>query len=133
MYLATDAASAAVDFAKGNVEDGVVNSPTSRDAARLPICSPSPFRGYGSTPTRQRSCSLTKGTIRTPQRQLYCKAALCGTDNVNGVKVGPPSKSRASHSYVSRRRSHAEKGGRLIRTQSLLGNLHHSCHRAIWS
>jgi hypothetical protein len=33
--------------------------------------------------------------------------------------MGPPSKSRTSHSHVSRRRSHAEMGGRLVRTQSL--------------
>jgi hypothetical protein len=38
MYSATDAASAAIDFAKGNVEDGIVNSPPSRDATRLPVC-----------------------------------------------------------------------------------------------
>jgi hypothetical protein len=101
MYSATDAASASVNFAKGNVEDGVVNSPPSRDVARLPVCPPSPLQGYGSTPTRQRSYSPTKGTLRTPQRQLYCKATLCGTENVNGVSVGPPSKSRASHSHVS--------------------------------
>jgi hypothetical protein len=119
MYSATDVASAAVDFVKGNVEDGVVNNPPSRDAARLSVCLPSPLRGYGSTPTQQRSCLLIKGTLRTPQRQLYCKAALCGTDKVNGVSVGPPSKSHESHSHVSRRRSHAEMGGRPIRTQSL--------------
>jgi hypothetical protein len=119
MYSATDAASAAVDFAKGSLEDGVVNSPPSRDAARLHVCSPSPLRGYGSTPTRQCSYSPIKGTLRTPQRQLYCKAAPCSTDKVNGVSVGPPSKSRASHSHVSRRRSHGEKGGCAVRTQSL--------------
>jgi hypothetical protein len=62
MYSAIDVASAAVDFAKGNVEDGVVNSPPSRDAARLPMCSPSPLRGYGSTPTQQHSYSPIKGT-----------------------------------------------------------------------
>jgi hypothetical protein len=66
MYSAIDAASAAVDFAKGNVEDGVVNSPPSRDAARLPVCLPSPLWGYGSTLTRQCSFLPTKGTIRTP-------------------------------------------------------------------
>jgi hypothetical protein len=119
MYSATDAASASVNFAKGNVEDGVVNSPPSRDVARLPVCPPSPLQGYGSTPTRQRSYSPTKGTLRTPQRQLYCKATLCGTENVNGVSVGPPSKSRALHSHVFRRYSHAEMGGRPVRTQSL--------------
>jgi hypothetical protein len=32
MYSTNDGASAAVDFAKGNVEDGVVNSPPSRGA-----------------------------------------------------------------------------------------------------
>jgi hypothetical protein len=52
MYSATDAASAAVDFAKGSMEDGVVNSPPSWDAARLPVCLPSPLREYGLTPTR---------------------------------------------------------------------------------
>jgi hypothetical protein len=119
MYSATDAASAAVDFAKGSLEDGVVNSPPSRDAARLPMCSPSPLRGYGSTPTQQRSYSPIKGTLRTPQRQLYYKAALCNTDKVNGVSVGPHSKSCALHSHVSRRRSHGEKGGCPVRTQSL--------------
>jgi hypothetical protein len=119
MYSAIDAASAAVDFTKGSVEDGVMNSPPSRDATRLPMCSPSPLRGYGSTPTRQCSCSSIKGILCTPQRQLYCKAALCSTDKVNGVSVGPPSKSHVSHSYVSRRRSHAEMGGCLVRTQSL--------------
>jgi hypothetical protein len=101
MYLAIDAASAVVDFAKGNVEDGVVNNPPSPDAARLPVCLPPPLQGYGSIPTRQRSYSPTKGTLCTLQRQLYCKATLCGTENVNGVSVGPPSKSRASHSHVS--------------------------------
>jgi hypothetical protein len=43
MYSATDAASATVDFIKGNVEDGVVNNPPSRGAGRLPVCSPSPL------------------------------------------------------------------------------------------
>jgi hypothetical protein len=125
MYLATDAASATVDFAKGNV-DGVVNSTPSRDAPRLPICSPSPLRGYGLIPTRRRSRSPTEGTIRTPQRQLYCKATLCSTDNINAkdsvhynISMGPPSKSCASHSHVPQRHSHVEKGGRLVRTQSL--------------
>jgi hypothetical protein len=66
MYSETDAASAAVDFAKGTVEDGVVNSPPSWDASRLPVYSPSPLRGYGSTPTRQHSCLPIKGTLLTP-------------------------------------------------------------------
>jgi hypothetical protein len=50
MYSATDAASMIVDFAKGNVEDGVVNSPLSRGAGRSPVCSPSPLQGCNWTP-----------------------------------------------------------------------------------
>jgi hypothetical protein len=68
MYSATDVASAAVDFAKGSMEDGIVNSPPSRDAVRLPVYSPPPLRGYGLTPIRQRSCSPIKGILHTPQR-----------------------------------------------------------------
>jgi hypothetical protein len=44
MYLATDATSVALDFSKGNVEDGVVDSPPSRSVGRTPVCSPSPLR-----------------------------------------------------------------------------------------
>ena len=44
MYSAIDVALVAVDFAKGNVEDGVVNNPPSRDAARLLVCLPSPLQ-----------------------------------------------------------------------------------------
>ena len=119
MYSATDAASAAVDFVKGNVEDGVVDSPPSQDAARVAVCSPSPLRGHGSTPSRERSHSPIKGSSRTPQRQLYCQATLCTMDNVNLVTVGQPSKTHASRSQVSRRRSHGEKGGCPGRSQSL--------------
>ena len=45
IYSATDTASAIVDFAKGNIEDGVVNNPPSRGAGRSLVCSPSPWRG----------------------------------------------------------------------------------------
>jgi hypothetical protein len=131
MYSATDAASGAIDFTKGNVEDGVINNPPSRDAARLPVYSPSPLRGYGSSTSQQRSYLPTKGTIRTPQRQLYCKAALCGTDNVNGVSVDPPSKSRIHMSpddIVMQKREVTWFG-----LNPSHGSLHHHCHRAIWS
>ena len=68
MYSAIDAASAIVDSAKSNIEDGVVKNPLSRGASTLPVCSPSPLRGCDWIPTRQRSCSLTKKTVCTPQR-----------------------------------------------------------------
>jgi hypothetical protein len=45
MYSATDVASAAIDFAKVNVEDGVIDSPPSHGASRLPVYLPSPLRG----------------------------------------------------------------------------------------
>jgi hypothetical protein len=68
IYSATDVASTAVDFAKGNVEDGVVNNPLSRGTGRSLVCSPSPLRGCGWTPTKQRSRALTERTERIPQR-----------------------------------------------------------------
>ena len=52
IYSTTNATSVAINFAKGSLEDGVVNSPPSWDAARLPVCSPSPLQGYGSIPIR---------------------------------------------------------------------------------
>ena len=73
MYSTIDAAFAILDFANGNIEDGVVNSPLSRGTSRLRICSPSPLQGCNWNHTRQHSCSLTKKTIHTPQRQLYSK------------------------------------------------------------
>ena len=43
MYLVTDATLATVDFAKGSMEDVVVNCSPSRDAARLPMYLQSPL------------------------------------------------------------------------------------------
>jgi hypothetical protein len=85
MYSATDAASATIDFAKGNVEDGVVNSPPSRGAGRSPICSPSPLRGCDWTPIGHCSCSLTEQIVRTPQRQLYSKPPVCSTEEAKEI------------------------------------------------
>jgi hypothetical protein len=128
MYSATDAASATVDFAKGNVEDGVVNSPPSRGAGRSPICSPSPLRGCDWTPTGQRSCSLTKQTIRTPQRQLYSKPPVCSTEKAKEtdlvhydkeVWVQPATKLLESLSHGSGRHQLPEERRHLLRTQPL--------------
>ena len=49
MYSATDAASADLDFSKGNVEDGVVDSPPSCSAGRTPIYLPFPLCDCQST------------------------------------------------------------------------------------
>jgi hypothetical protein len=50
MYSAADAASAALDFSKDNMEDGVIDSPPSRSVGRTLVCSPSPLRDCRSTP-----------------------------------------------------------------------------------
>ena len=76
---ATDAASAAIDFSKGSVDDGVVDSPPSRGSAKTPVCSPSPLKRSTSTPVRDRSHSPTPRTESTPQRKLY---GDCGDDAV---------------------------------------------------
>jgi hypothetical protein len=129
MYSATDVAFATVDFAKGNVEDGVINSPPSRGAGRLPVCSPSPLRGCDWTPTKQRSCSLTERTVCTPQSQLYSKPPVCNTEEAketdpvhydNEVCVQPATKLYESLLHGSGRHQLPEKRGRLLRTQSLI-------------
>ena len=68
MYFATNVASTIVDFAKGNIEDGIVSSPPSCGVGRSPVYSPSPLRGCDWIPIGQRSCSLTEKTVCTPQR-----------------------------------------------------------------
>ena len=71
MCSATDAASAALDFSKGNVEDGVVNSPPSRGAVRTPLCSLSPLKQAQSS---RREVGLSSPNSRnqiTLNRELY--------------------------------------------------------------
>ena len=68
---ATDAASAAIDFSKGSVDDGVVDSPPSRGPVRTPICSPSPLKQATSTAVRSRSHSPNPRSKSTPHRKLY--------------------------------------------------------------
>lgn len=46
---AADAISAAIDYSKADIEDGVVNSPPSRGPIRTPMCSPSPLRHVSSS------------------------------------------------------------------------------------
>jgi hypothetical protein len=72
---AADAASAAIDFSKGNVEEGVVDSPPSWGPTRTPICSPSPMKRTGVTPSQLRSQSPTLRTPNTPHRKLYADDA----------------------------------------------------------
>ena len=71
LFSATDAASAAIDFSRKNVDDGVVDNPPSRGAWRSPILSASPLEG--SHRIEGWHCSPSPGlpSSRTPRRQLY--------------------------------------------------------------
>ena len=75
MFSATDAASAAIDFSKSNVDDGVVDSPPSRGLRRSPIVSPFPLQGSLCRPHSDRSSSPTPRSSNTPHRQLYKQCA----------------------------------------------------------
>jgi hypothetical protein len=68
---AADAASAAIDYSKGNIEDGVVDSPPSRGPLRTPISSPSPLKrvssgGAGSFSPNQRMDGGTSRKLDLP-------------------------------------------------------------------
>ena len=75
LFSATDAASAAIDFSKSNVDDGVVDSPPSRGLRRSLIVSPSPLQGSLCRPRSDRSSSPTPRSSNTPHRQLYKQCA----------------------------------------------------------
>ena len=129
MYSATDTASVTVDYAKGNIEDSVMNSPPSHGAGRLPVCSSSPLRGCNWTPTGQRSCLLTEKTVCTSQRQLYSKPPKCSIEDAKEIdlvhfdkeiQVQSATKLLKSLSYGSSRHWLPEERDRLLRTQSLI-------------
>ena len=71
LFSATDAASAAIDFSKSNVDDGVVDSPPNRGLRRSPIVLPSPLQGSLCRPRSDRSSSPTPRSSNTPHRQFY--------------------------------------------------------------
>jgi hypothetical protein len=105
MYSTTNAASGSIDFAKDNVDDGVVNNLPSCSAGRTTVYSPSPLQGGQLTPIRQRSGSPTHQNVRTPQRQVYYKALLQDMEEAKEkdpvhysikVPIDPTTVSRAS-------------------------------------
>ena len=73
MFSVTDAASAAIDFSKKDVNDGVVDSPPSRGPWRSPVLSGSPLQGSPCVGHWHRSPSRSplRSPSRTPHRQLY--------------------------------------------------------------
>jgi hypothetical protein len=71
MFSTTDTASAAIDFRKGNVDNGMVDSPPNQSQVATSIFSPSLLKLSRATPIWSRSCSLGPRTKVTPHRQLY--------------------------------------------------------------
>ena len=71
LFSATDVASAAIDFFKSIVDDGVVDSPPSQGLRRSPIVSPSPLQRSLCRPHSDCSSSPTPRSSNTPHRQLY--------------------------------------------------------------
>ena len=71
LFSAIDAASAAIDFSKSNVDDGIVDSPPSRGLRRSPIVSPSLLQGSLCRPRSDHSASPAPRSSNTPHRQLY--------------------------------------------------------------
>ena len=79
LFSATNAASAAIDFSKKSVDNGVVDSLPSRGAWRSPVLSASPLEGSHRIEGRHRSPSPGLPSSRTPHRQLY----KCVVDDVS--------------------------------------------------
>ena len=89
LFSATDAASAAIDFSMSNVDDGVVDSPPSRELRRSLIVSPSSLRGSLCRTRSDHSSSPTPRSSNTPHRQLYKHCAdEAPLDAIVPVQVG---------------------------------------------
>ena len=71
LFSAIDEASAAIDFSKSNVDDGIVDSPPNQGLRRSPIVSPSPLQGSLCRPCSDRSSSPIPRSSNTPHQQLY--------------------------------------------------------------
>jgi len=68
---ATNATSAPINFSKGNVKEGMVDSLSSRGLVKTLICLPSLLKRIVSTLTRLFSQSPTQRTPNTSHRKLY--------------------------------------------------------------
>ena len=94
LFSATDAASAAIDFTKGNVEDGVVDSPPSRGPWRSPVVSASPLQGSPRAGGHDRSPSPDREPSRTFHRQLYKSGPIV-------VLLHPPLEAVVQHASMA--------------------------------
>ena len=86
---AADAAFAAIDYSKGNIEDGIVDSPLSRGPVKTPICSPSPLKRASSS--WGRSFSSAHRTEAATSRRLDLPELEAGSYPLGEDKV-PSSK-----------------------------------------
>ena len=68
MFIATHATSAAIDFLKENVEDGVVDSLPSKGSKRMPIYSSYVLKGSPCAPLRDCSSSPIYRPSTMPQQ-----------------------------------------------------------------
>ena len=86
---AADATSAAIDYSKGNIEDGIVDSPPSRGPVKTPICSPSPLKR--ASLSWGRSFSSAHRTKATTSHRLHLPELEAGNYPLGKDKV-PSSK-----------------------------------------
>ena len=66
LFLATDAASAAIDFSRKNLDNGMVDNPPSRRPWRSPVLSALPLKGSHCIEGWYRSPSLGSPSLRLP-------------------------------------------------------------------
>ena len=71
LCFAADAASAAIDYLKGNIEDGVVNSPPGGGPQRTPTCSPLPLK-RASSGQRDSFTSIEQTDASTSRKLDLC-------------------------------------------------------------
>jgi hypothetical protein len=113
---AADAASAAIDYSKGNIEDGVVDSPPSRGPSRTPICSPSPLKRVssgraGSFSPAQRTDVGTSRRLDLPVQEITGYPRLEDTPPSPSplTQVGVPAQSFPSTSEAKTRSSSLDR------------------------
>ena len=90
LYSAADIAFATIDYLKGNIEDRVVDNPSSRGPVKTPICSPSPLKRASSS--RGRSFSSAHQTEVATSRKLGLPKLEAGNHPLGKDKI-PSSKS----------------------------------------
>ena len=71
-----DAASAAIDYSKGNINNGVVDSPPSCGPERSPMYSPSPLKRVSSSRWRSLSPTLRMDGATSRKLQLSLEGAI---------------------------------------------------------